>query len=250
MASLASAQRATEWWSVVDGGTPGPAGAPRITAYRGSDVLFRCDDPGDVAPLLLWWVNRIACFDTAHRLMVHAAVVAVAGRALLLPAPQESGKTTLAAGLVQDGFDYLSDEAAAIDPATARVEAYPKWLSVERGSWRLFPRLRPELPPEQECFARAQWHVDPGTIRAGAVVASAEPAWIITPTYRAGATTSLEPIGRAEALLVLATEAFNLQRVGRAGFEAMVATVRRSRCWRLTTGSLHEAVEAVRSVTR
>lgn len=249
MASLAVAAPAGEWWSVTDRG-PGRAGGSRFEVDRDGTVLFGCDDPDDVAPLLLWWVNRTACFETRHRVMVHAAVAALEGRALLLPAPQESGKTTLVAALVQQGFGYLSDEAAALDPVSGTVHAYPKWLSVERGSWDLFPGLRPDLAPDQAHFAATQWHVDPGTVRPGAVVGSADPEWIVTPRYVPGAATSLEPLGRAEALAILVEEAFNLRRFGPAGFSALAEVVRRCRCWRLTGGSLPEAVEAIRSVTQ
>ena len=41
-----------------------------------------------------------------------AGSVACRGRGLILPAPSGGGKTTLVAGLVAAGFDYLSDEVA------------------------------------------------------------------------------------------------------------------------------------------
>lgn len=248
LASLATREPARQWWSVVDRGAAPPPGGHRFAVRRGDEDLSGCDRPEDLAPLLLWWVNRMACFETGHRLMVHAGVAAVDGRAVLLPAAQDAGKSTLVAGLVQAGYQYLSDEAAALDPNAGAVDAYPKWLSLDPGSWPLFPGLRPRLPADQERFATAQWHVPPDDVRAGAVVARAEPAWIVAPRYRAGAATTLEPLGRAEALSVLTSEAFNLGRFGAAGFRALADVARRCRCWRLTAGSLDEAVEAVRSV--
>lgn len=249
LASLASPVAAAVPWSVVDRGAPCGAEGFRFAVFRDGRRLFGCDRPDDLVALLLWWVNRTVCFETNHRLMVHAAVAAVDGRAVVMPAPQQSGKTTLVAALVADGFGYLTDEAAAFDPATGTIEAYPKWLSMKPGSWPLFPHLRPALPPEQAAFATAQWHVDPNVIRTGAVVSAAEPGWIIAPRYRPGAMTSLEPTSRAEALAILAGEAFNLARMGPVGFQALAGVVRRSRCWRLTTGDLAGAVAAVRSVT-
>jgi hypothetical protein len=86
-------------------------------------------------------------------------------------------------------------------------------------------------------------------VRGGAVVASAEPAWIVAPSYRPGQATSMEPLPRAEALAILVDEAFNLGRFGVEGFRALAAVVDRCQCWRLTTGDLAGAVEAVRTVT-
>ena len=43
----------------------------------------------------------------------------------------ESGKTTLTAGLVRAGFDYLSDEAVAFDWDTLDIVPYAKPLSID-----------------------------------------------------------------------------------------------------------------------
>lgn len=47
---------------------------------------------------------------------VHAGCVAVGGRALLLPGPSRSGKSTLTAALVRAGATYYSDEYAVLLP--------------------------------------------------------------------------------------------------------------------------------------
>lgn len=217
--------------------------------YRGTRRVFETDRPDDLVPMLLWWINRVVCFETTHRVMVHASVAACAGGAVVMPAPAESGKTTLVAGLVGAGFGYLTDEAAAIDPATGLVEAYPKSLSIDPGSWALFPQLRPDVAGDLRRFVAKQWHVPPDAIRAGAVVDSARPAWIVAPRYEPGAPTTLEPLSRPDALELLVRESFNLTRVGRAGFDALAGIVRTSSCWRLTSGDLGEAVEAVTALT-
>ena len=249
LSSLRSSKPAEEWWSVVDRGDRHEPRSQRFELYRNDDRIYRCGHRDDVVPMLLWWVNRVACFETSHRLMVHAAVAARHGRAILMPAAQEAGKTTLVAALVADGFDYLTDEAAALDPESGMVEAFPKWLSLKSGSWHLFPHLRPDPPHDLEGVVASQWHVCPEALRPGAVVDTAEPAWIIVPVYRAEATTVLTPMNRTDALAQLVQQTFNLRQLGRAGFETLVRVVRRSDCWLLTSGTLPEAVAAVRSVT-
>ena len=67
-------------------------------------------------PLLEWGLNW--CIGrTAHRwVVVHAAVVEQGGRAMILPAPPGSGKSTLCAALSYAGWRLFSDEFALIDP--------------------------------------------------------------------------------------------------------------------------------------
>jgi hypothetical protein len=59
------------------------------------------------------------------RVFVHAGVVAVGGRALVLPGRSGSGKTTLVRALVSAGARYASDEFAVLD-AQGRVWPYAR----------------------------------------------------------------------------------------------------------------------------
>jgi hypothetical protein len=60
---------------------------------------------------------------------VHAGVVGVEDRAVVLPGRSFAGKTTLVAALVQAGAEYWSDEYAVLD-VDGLVHPYPKPLSV------------------------------------------------------------------------------------------------------------------------
>lgn len=60
---------------------------------------------------------------------VHAGVVGVGERAIVLPGRSFAGKTTLVAALVQAGAEYWSDEYAVLD-ADGLVHPYPKPLSM------------------------------------------------------------------------------------------------------------------------
>jgi hypothetical protein len=62
-------------------------------------------------------------------IFVHAGVVGVGERAIVVPGRSFAGKTTLVAALVQAGAEYWSDEYAVLD-ADGLVHPYPKPLSV------------------------------------------------------------------------------------------------------------------------
>ncbi len=67
------------------------------------------------------------------RVFVHAGVVALGERALLLPGPSFCGKSTLVAALVSEGATYYSDEFAVLDE-TGLVHPYPRRLSLRTDS--------------------------------------------------------------------------------------------------------------------
>ena len=85
----------------------------------------------------------MAVASRPDQLVLHAGAVSLGGFGLLLPGPSGAGKSTLTAALVSGGFAYLSDEAAAIDPASLEIEPYPKPLSLHGGSLALLGRPVP-----------------------------------------------------------------------------------------------------------
>ncbi|HXC24103.1 MAG TPA: hypothetical protein VNU28_05915 [Solirubrobacteraceae bacterium] len=64
-----------------------------------------------------------------EHIFVHAGVVGVGDRAIVLPGRSFAGKTTLVAALVKAGAEYWSDEYAVFD-SDGLVHPYPKPLSV------------------------------------------------------------------------------------------------------------------------
>ena len=131
-------------YSVVD---RGEATKNRYALYFGRERLALTPSGSFIVATLLWHVNRRAVESGDGFVLVHAGAVEWEGRAALFPAPMESGKTTLVAGLVRAGTRYLSDEAAAIDPETLQVHPFPKSLTVGAGSWEVLADLTPRSTP-------------------------------------------------------------------------------------------------------
>lgn len=201
--------------------------------------------------LLAWHVNQAAVRSaSADHLVLHAAALAHGGRALLLPAPTGGGKTTLAAGLVDRGWGYLSDEAAVLTLDGARVRAYPKPLSIDPGSRGVLPGWRPpaagDLGALPESLRRGPWQV-PVTARGGEVASEAEVAAIVLPRHAAGAATALTPLPRARAMARAAACVAGAWRDEQLAsrFRALAAAVRRSACAELQSGDLGEACAAL-----
>jgi hypothetical protein len=76
-------------------------------------------------------------------IFVHAGVVALGNRALVLPAPSFSGKTALVAALVRAGAAYYSDEFAVID-RDGWIHPYPRPLSIRAEDARWGEYASPE----------------------------------------------------------------------------------------------------------
>jgi hypothetical protein len=244
--SAGDGQHAVPAYSIVD---RGDAAKNRYALYFGRERLALTPSGSFVVATLLWHVNRRAVESGDGFVLVHAGAVVWDGRAALFPAPMESGKTTLVAGLVRAGAGYLSDEAAAIDPLTLKVHPFPKSLTVGVGSWEVLADLTPVVDPDvTRRYLLTEWHVDVRTIRSDALVPPTPPAFVIAPRYERDAATVLLPMTRAEAVMEMGQNSFNLQRHGGQGVEALAAVARRSTCHRLVVGDLAVACGLLRDV--
>ena len=74
---------------------------------------------------------------------VHAGVVGVSGKALVLPGTSGAGKTTLVQALLEAGATYYSDEYALLD-VDGCVHPYPRALSVRTKGGQ---KVRVPVPP-------------------------------------------------------------------------------------------------------
>ena len=127
------------------------------------------------------------------RIFVHAGVVEWRGRAVVIPGPSHSGKSTLVAELVRLGARYYSDEFAVFD-RRGRVHPYARPLGL-----RSHPLARAAATPVATLGGQA------GTrpLAVGAVVAT---------RFREGASWKPIQTQTGEALLSLLANAVGVRR--------------------------------------
>ncbi len=179
------------------------------------------------------------------RVLLHAAAATFAGVTVVLAADMECGKSTTVAGLLRAGFDYVTDEAVAIDLETAWVSSFPKRVGLDPGSWRLFEDCRPG--PEWELSA--QWYVAPEELGSRASSAHVPPAKVVVlPRYVAGAGTTWTGISRAEAVHGLALTTFDFRARAARNLTTLARVVAPAVCGRLIIGDLDEAVTIIKNL--
>ena len=139
-----------------------PAGPLGIRRWwrRQASVLLDEDRPFEplpvdmAVPMLEWSINWCAATRANQYVMIHAAVLELGGRALILPGVTGAGKSTLCAGLAHRGWRLLSDEFALIRPgglfvlmSRAGVVDFEALLSAaESGRLKVATDVFPEEP--------------------------------------------------------------------------------------------------------
>lgn len=208
--------------------------------------------PGAQALAMLeWGINWCIAAHAHQYLLIHAAVLERGGRALVMPAPPGSGKSTLCAALAHRGWRLLSDELGLLDLRTGLLHGMARPINLKNAS---IPLLKAFAP--QARFSASMPNTTKGTV---ALVRApedaierrslpAQPAWVVLPAWRADSPAQLVPVERAQAFMTLAEQSFNYDLHGQAGFQAVGRLVDQSDCYRFEYGHLDDAVRHFESL--
>ncbi len=221
----------------------------RYRLYYNGVLMSSSVNAGDVFDHFFWHVNAESARRTGDFVLVHAgAIASPGGSGVLIPGASGTGKSTLVAGLLHEGFAYYSDEAAAIDPISRRLHSYPKAITLKN---RIVFDTYADLPMAQTRpdFVSGRWYIVPSQIREEVYGPPTDVRFVILSRFEPGAETTVARVGRAEAAMALGRNVINIGRYRARVLPLLADLVKSAQCYSLQSGDLEEAVAAIKSVT-
>ncbi|MBL8381785.1 MAG: HprK-related kinase A [Burkholderiales bacterium] len=197
-------------------------------------------------PLLEWALNWCIAGYGHQFLMLHAAVIERAGKALIMPAPPGSGKSTLCAALIHRGWRLLSDELALISPEDRLISPLGRPVSLKNRSLEVIRQFVPGVvltAATRDTAKGTVAHMRVPTDQVRALGVRAPAAWVVFPRYQAGMPATLVPRSKADSMFELGRNAFNYTLMGLTGFEVLADVVSACDCYDFSYGDLDEAVD-------
>jgi hypothetical protein len=177
--------------------------------------------------------------------VLHAGACGSSTHCVLFPGASHSGKTTLAAALVNGGMTFYGDDSIPLTQETFRVQPMPFALMAREGSWPILSALFPGLedaPVVDRWGEKVRYLTPPRSEERRSPSAAA----IVFTRYSEGSATELQILSTFEALRRLRESGFWLEhdKVSIASFLGWLESIS---CYTLTYSKLDEAVCIVRS---
>lgn len=208
--------------------------------------------PNQALGSLVTAVTRLALDADPERLHLHCAAVARDDRGVLITARSGTGKTTLSAKLLTEGWSYGSDESVALCPDSSVVAAFPKPLMIKDGAGspvREMAPLRVVLDPEDDCI----WTVPASAIGA-ACVDAIEPRCIVVltpdPRHPGRGPSQPTPIHPTDAVVAMMEQTMDAGRFGARAVVALARIAAGSHCVQMQVGPLGDAVASLEQLVR
>lgn len=222
----------------IDSVSPGSG----FTVTTDDDKPVLLEDAGDLLFHLDKDLTIALQLQRADLFFLHAAVVALDDRAVVLSAPSGTGKSTLALALLQDGFDYLSDELAPIDAPRLTVHPFPHALCLKS------PPPAPYRLPTEALQAGERYHVPADILRARARTQSLPVAAFVFLRPGSRTMTACRPITPGAAIAHLMANALNSLAHPAAGLDVAAMLSQAAPCFELDSADLGVACRAVREI--
>jgi hypothetical protein len=211
---------------------------PKYSYFRRSLLRKKTPSLGAALEFARWDIHSSVPELSRDFLFLHAGGVATDGEGLLLPAPPDAGKSSLVAALLQEGFDYLSDDLGPIDPVTTKVYPFEKRISLrESAIIRYFPNLEGRLKDRQGLsrYLKERF-VRPEDLEAD-VAGPSKVRWVVFPTRDRDGLPRLSQITKAEAIQGMTANAFNLSRYEERGVVLLSRVAAEAESFRLDGGT-------------
>lgn len=228
---------------------------PQIRVRTDAQTPFEPFPLDHAFPLYEWSFNWVIAMQAHQFLMLHSAVIEKDGFAIIMPALPGSGKSTLCAALMLNGWRLISDEFGLIRPTDPELTLHPlpRPIPLKNASIEVIRQFAPEatLGPTYPRTRKGDVaHVMATRESQQRDRDPALPGWFLFPRFEPGTALRIEPLARGTAFLKISSNSFNYRLQGADGFRTVATLVKRCPAHFLHYSSLDQALPRIEALHR
>lgn len=214
---------------------------------RNDDTTWQAETQDGLFLLMMMYAVTSLNTDCLSGLLFHSACVAAGDQGVLICHGSGTGKSTLAAWMVADGFDYLTDEVALSSGDDYSLTGLTRSVVLKSGSRFVIDRwVSGDTGSGQYDFADGSCWIDPELLRPGSVRQSALPRLLIAPRYDPASTLTADPMTSGQTTFHLMQHLVNARNFHDHGMRAAADLARRVKGYTLTYPDCAEAAAWIR----
>jgi HprK-related kinase A len=201
--------------------------------------------PKDHSFAMLEWGMNWCIATRAHQyLILHAGTIEKNGHVIIMPAEPGSGKSTLTAAMVYDGWRLFSDELALVSLENEKVYPSTRPINLKNDSIDIIKKQ-----VNSAVFSTVAKDTHKGTVALlkppqASVNRMHEPADLhsfVFPKYVKGAKAKLTQISNIDAFQVIIEQSFNYHTLGVDAFNLLSNLLARVKCYQFEYSDFDEA---------
>lgn len=205
--------------------------------FRMAGQHFRYAKPAIALPIFEWGFNWLVTSFSNRYLTFHAAVLAKGDRAVILPAPPGSGKSTMCALMMLHGWRLLSDEHCFIDRVNGDLVPFVRPISLKNNSIDVISRYQSVQSTNlvfDDTLKGRMAYVAPSPESWRDVSRPAKPIAVIFPQFIANEpNVTVEPMQQSELFVAMIENSFNFSVFGEEAFHLLTDLVSKVQACRL-----------------
>lgn len=221
--------------------------------FLDDQIIFNPFPIHHATAMLEWGMNWCVSTQINTYLIIHAAVIEKNGFAVVLPAPPGSGKSTLCASLVLEGWRLLSDELTLINLQSANAVPIPRPIGLKNQSIQVIRDRYPDAIMglvSSDTLKGSVSHLKPPENSIQMQAVECPVAWIVFPKYQENAATQLVPKAKGQSFMAIADNAFNFSHLGSVSFDTLKQVVENAKCYDFCYSQLDEAIAVFNKLAR
>jgi hypothetical protein len=214
-------------------------------------ILARCGCETEIVPMIKAGLAALASDRVDAPAAMHAAALVKDGRAVVLPGVAGAGKSTLAAALLDDGFDLAGDDTVFLSGDGRHIQPMPFAICLKDKAWPVLAgRIRgiDGLTVHRRADGQVVRYVVPRRDDGFAMVMDPlSIGWIVFPRFQPGRPPACRRLNTGEALERLLPQVFPKNQHFNADLiEGLIAMLGEVDRFAVSYGDLAGAVTALR----